>query len=157
MQNVTRSCIEEGYLGEGFPVWNHLLGFVSHVLLSFVPSANFIVYCLVGNKFRQIPNLLLILAYLPQPRLKTYLNICQNLIKSEIFRGFYPLGINMSILQLQDLSDVFDNQQKMLADMSSWLTSNLNFCQEPFRGQLKLHYFFYLKSLKGHSGVIEAF
>ena len=50
--DTIRSCIEEGHLGEGFPVWNHLLGFVSHVLLSFVPSANFIVYCLVGNKFR---------------------------------------------------------------------------------------------------------
>ena len=36
----------------GFPVWSITLGFVSHVLLSFVPSANFIVYCLVGNKFR---------------------------------------------------------------------------------------------------------
>ena len=41
-----------GREGEGFPAWNHLLGFVSHVLLSFVPTANFIVYCLVGNKFR---------------------------------------------------------------------------------------------------------
>ena len=49
-----RSCIAAGYLGEGFPVWNHLLGYISHVLLSFVPSANFLVYCLVGNKFRRI-------------------------------------------------------------------------------------------------------
>ena len=49
-----RSCIEDGYVGEGFPVWNHLLGYVSHVLLCFVPTANFLVYCVVGNKFRYI-------------------------------------------------------------------------------------------------------
>jgi hypothetical protein len=48
----SRSCIDEGYLGEGFPVWNHILGYVSHVFLCFVPTANFLVYCLVGNKFR---------------------------------------------------------------------------------------------------------
>ena len=41
-----------GSSGDGFPVWNLLLGYASHVLLSFVPSANFLVYCLVGNKFR---------------------------------------------------------------------------------------------------------
>ena len=33
-------------------MWNHILGYVNHVLLSAVPSANFLVYCLVGNKFR---------------------------------------------------------------------------------------------------------
>merc|ERR1719318_41922 len=49
-----RSCIDEGFLGEGFPVWNHVLGYVSHVFLCFVPTANFLVYCLVGNKFRMI-------------------------------------------------------------------------------------------------------
>ena len=49
---MCRSCRAMGREGEGFPAWNHLLGYVSHVLLSFVPTANFIVYCLVGNKFR---------------------------------------------------------------------------------------------------------
>ena len=49
---MSRSCRAMGREGEGFPAWNHLLGYVSHVLLSFVPTANFIVYCLVGNKFR---------------------------------------------------------------------------------------------------------
>ena len=49
-----RDCIAEGQLGSGFPAWNILLGFVSHVLLCAVPTANFLVYCLVGNKFRYI-------------------------------------------------------------------------------------------------------
>jgi hypothetical protein len=28
-----RVCVEEGRVGHGFPVWNMLLGYVSHVLL----------------------------------------------------------------------------------------------------------------------------
>ena len=49
-----RVCIDEGYLGRGFPFWNQILGNLSHVLLCAVPTANFFVYCLVGNKFRYI-------------------------------------------------------------------------------------------------------
>jgi len=52
--DTVRSCIDEGFVGEGFPVWNHILGSVSHVLLCFVPTENFLVYCLVGNKFRRV-------------------------------------------------------------------------------------------------------
>jgi len=51
--NDLRVCIDEGYLGRGFPFWNQILGNLSHVLLCAVPTANFFVYCLVGNKFRQ--------------------------------------------------------------------------------------------------------
>ncbi len=28
-----RGCVDEGRVGHGFPVWNMLLGYVSHVLL----------------------------------------------------------------------------------------------------------------------------
>lgn len=52
--DTLRSCIDAGKLGEGFPVWNHILGSVSHVFLCLVPTANFLVYCLVGNKFRLV-------------------------------------------------------------------------------------------------------
>jgi len=55
--DTVRSCIAEGFLGEGFPAWNHILGYVSHVLLCFVPTANFLVYCVVGNKFRSIASI----------------------------------------------------------------------------------------------------
>eukprot|EP00090_Calanus_glacialis_P026311 TRINITY_DN41336_c0_g1_i1.p1 TRINITY_DN41336_c0_g1~~TRINITY_DN41336_c0_g1_i1.p1 ORF type:complete len:130 (-),score=18.97 TRINITY_DN41336_c0_g1_i1:3-392(-) len=55
--DTLRACIDEGFLGEGFPVWNHILGYVSHVFLCLVPTANFLVYCLVGNKFRMIANI----------------------------------------------------------------------------------------------------
>lgn len=57
--DTIRSCIAAGHMGEGFPMWNHILGYVNHVLLSAVPTANFLVYCLVGNKFRRIADIYL--------------------------------------------------------------------------------------------------
>ena len=33
MLQLCRSCVEEGRVGHGFPVWNMFLGYVSHVLL----------------------------------------------------------------------------------------------------------------------------
>ena len=45
------SC-KETDLG-GFPIWIIILGFVSHIFLVLNSMANFLIYCLVGTKFRK--------------------------------------------------------------------------------------------------------
>ena len=43
---------EDSILG-GFPHWIILTGFISHVFLVINSSANLIIYCILGPKFRE--------------------------------------------------------------------------------------------------------
>jgi hypothetical protein len=49
---IPRSCISDGYPGEGYPYWNLVLGLVSKLMLITNHMANFVIYVGVNQNFR---------------------------------------------------------------------------------------------------------